>query len=91
MSTTQTTSTNRKKRIAMVLANPAVSTVTGWCWSELSHPYYAFSEAGYEIELFSPAGGKCEADAMSDPRDASGYSAHDFVSRGFASLCATAT
>jgi putative intracellular protease/amidase len=57
----------------------------GFWWSELTHPYYAFHEAGYEVEVFSPAGGKCEADGMSDPRDASGYSASDLISMGFIS------
>lgn len=75
------------KRAAIVLSNPAVSTTTGWpvgfWWSELTHPYYEFTEAGYQIELFSPNGGKCEPDAMSDPRDASGYSASDLISMGF--------
>jgi len=77
----------RAKRVAIVIANPAKSTTTGWpvgfWWSELTHPYLAFTEAGYEVEVFSPAGGKCEADAMSDPRDASGYSASDLISMGF--------
>ena len=76
-----------RKRIAIVLSNPAVSTTTGWpvgfWWSELTHLYHAFEEAGYEVEIFSPNGGKCEADAMSDPRDASGYSASDLISMGF--------
>ncbi len=76
-----------KKRVAIVIANPAVSTTTGWpvgfWWSELTHPYHAFSEAGYEVELFSPAGGACQADAMSDPNDASGYSRTDLISQGF--------
>jgi putative intracellular protease/amidase len=75
------------KRVAIVIANPAVSTTSGWpvgfWWSELAHPYYAFAEKGYEVEVFSPAGGKCEADAMSDPNDASGYSASDLISQGF--------
>jgi len=75
------------KRVAIVIANPAISSTTGWpvgfWWSELTHPYHAFLEAGYEVEVFSPAGGKCEADAMSDPRDASGYSASDLISMGF--------
>jgi putative intracellular protease/amidase len=79
----------RPKRVAIVLSNPAVSSTTGWpvgfWWSELTHPYYEFTEAGYEVELFSPEGGKCEADAMSDPRDASGYSASDLISMGFLS------
>lgn len=79
----------KPKRIAIVIANPAVSTTTGWpvgfWWSELSHPYLAFQEKGYESEIFSPDGGKCEADAMSDPRDSSGYSASDLISMGFIS------
>lgn len=78
---------NQPKRIAIVLSNPAVSTTTGWpvgfWWSELTHPYYEFTEAGYEVELFSPEGGRCEADAMSDPRDPSGYSSSDLISMGF--------
>jgi putative intracellular protease/amidase len=78
---------NRKKRVAMVISNPAVSTTTGWpCgfwWSELAHPYAKFDEKGYEVQVFSPSGGKCEADAMSDPRDPSGYSSRDVISMGF--------
>ncbi|MGX8011075.1 type 1 glutamine amidotransferase domain-containing protein [Mesorhizobium sp. ORM8.1] len=77
------------KRVAIVIANPAVSTTTGWpvgFWcSELTHPWFAFTERGYQVEIFSPDGGKCEADALSDPRDASGYSETDLISRGFIS------
>jgi len=80
---------NTPKRAAIVIANPTKSTTTGWpvgfWWSELAHPYLAFHEAGYEVEVFSPDGGKCEADGMSDPRDASGYSASDLISMGFLS------
>jgi putative intracellular protease/amidase len=75
------------KRVAIIIANPATSTTTGWpvgfWWSELTHPFHAFHEAGYEVEVFSAAGGRCEADAMSDPRDPSGYSASDLISMGF--------
>lgn len=77
------------KRIALVIANPTTSSTTGWpvgfWWSELTHPYLAFEEAGYQVEIFSPAGGKCEADGMSDPRDPSGYSSSDLISMGFVS------
>lgn len=77
------------KRVALVISNPAVSTTTGWpvgfWWSELTHPYHVLSGAGYEIEIYSPAGGACEADAMSDPRDPSGYSASDLITLGFLS------
>lgn len=76
-----------RKRVAIVIANPAVSTTTGWpvgfWWSELTHPYLAFHEAGYEVAVFSPAGGACQADGMSDPNDASGYSKTDLISQGF--------
>lgn len=77
----------RPKRVAIVIASPAVSTTTGWpvgfWWSELAHPYHEFRERGYDVEVFSPDGGPCAADAMSDPRDPSGYSAGDLVSMGF--------
>jgi putative intracellular protease/amidase len=80
----------RKKRVAIVVANPAVSTTTGWpvgfWWSELTHPYYVLTEAGYDVEIFSPDGGKCEADAMSNPHDPSGYSASDLVTAGFMAM-----
>jgi putative intracellular protease/amidase len=75
------------RRVAIVIANPATSPTTGWpvgfWWSELTHPWLAFEEAGYEVEVFSPDGGSCEADAMSDPNDPSGYSRTDLVSQGF--------
>jgi putative intracellular protease/amidase len=76
-----------QKRVAIVISNPALSTSTGWpvgfWWSELTHPYYEFTEVGCRVEVFSPEGGKCEPDAMSDPRDPSGYSASDLISMGF--------
>lgn len=78
---------NAKKRIAIVIANPTTSTTTGWpvgfWWSELTHPYHVFSDVGYDVEIFSPLGGKCEADGMSDPNDTSGYSKTDLISQGF--------
>lgn len=84
---TNVVNTRAKKRIALVISNPAVSTTTGWpvgfWWSELTHPYLAFHEAGYEVEIFSPDGGACAADGMSDPNDASGYSKTDLISQGF--------
>ncbi|MFD2053883.1 type 1 glutamine amidotransferase domain-containing protein [Mesorhizobium calcicola] len=77
------------KRVAIVIANPALSTTTGWpvgfWWSELTHPWFVFTERGYAVEIFSPDGGKCEADALSDPRDPSGYSETDLISLGFIS------
>ncbi|HET6149963.1 MAG TPA: type 1 glutamine amidotransferase domain-containing protein [Polyangia bacterium] len=80
----------KRKRVAIVIANPATSTTTGWpvgfWWAELTHAYYVFSEAGYEVELFSPDGGRCEADAMSSPHDPSGYSSSDLITAGFMAM-----
>jgi putative intracellular protease/amidase len=77
----------RRKRVAIVIANPATSTTTGWpvgfWWSELTHSYYLLSERGYEVEVFSPGGGACKADPLSDPRDPSGYSSTDLITMGF--------
>lgn len=75
------------KRILMIAANPGVSPVTGWpvgfWWAELTHPYWAFTEAGYSVDIVSPQGGDLTADSYSDPEDASGYSEHDILSLGF--------
>ncbi len=75
------------KKVLMIAANPGLSPTTGWpvgfWWAELTHPYWAFTEAGYEVEIVSPAGGDLVADGFSDPEDASGYSAHDLLSLGF--------
>ena len=75
------------KRIAIVLANPAVSPTlgapVGFWWSELTHPWFAFREKGYTVELFSYTGGKVQADAMSDPDDPTGYSSGDLITQGF--------
>ncbi len=81
------TNAARPKKVLLIAANPAVSTTTGWpigfWWAELTHPYWAFTEAGYEVEIRSPSGGALQADSYSDPGDPSGYSAHDIVSLGF--------
>ena len=79
----------RPKRIAIVASNPSVSGQTGWpigfWWSELTHPYWAFVEHGYHVDIYSPNGGKLVADNWSDPRDESRYSATDLISLGFIS------
>ncbi|MBB6052921.1 type 1 glutamine amidotransferase domain-containing protein [Armatimonas rosea] len=82
-----TVTPTRRKRVALVIANPAVSPTTGgpvgFWWAELTHPYYELTEKGYAVEIFSPSGGPCVPDAMSDPRDPSGYSSSDLISMGF--------
>jgi len=79
----------KKKRVLLVAANPSISKQTNWpigFWAaELTHPYFEFTEKGYEVEIVSPDGGKLELDGFSDPRHESGYSAHDLISLGFLS------
>jgi putative intracellular protease/amidase len=81
------TNPHAKKKILMVVANASTSPTTGWpvgfWWAELTHPYWEFTEAGYDVEIRSPLGGSLQADGFSDPEDASGYSAHDLLSLGF--------
>lgn len=75
------------KRVLMVVANASTSPVTGWpvgfWWAELTHAYWVFAEHGYNVDIVSPDGGALQADSWSDPRDESGYSAHDLISMGF--------
>lgn len=76
-----------KKRVLMIASNNAISPVTQWpigfWWAELTHPYYAFVEAGYDVDIASPKGGPLQGDGYSDPEDASGYAADDLISLGF--------
>jgi putative intracellular protease/amidase len=79
----------KPRRILQVVSNPTKATTTGqpvgfWA-AELSHPYYEFLEAGYEVTIASPKGGKVEIDLVSDPRHPSKMSAHDLISLGFLS------
>jgi putative intracellular protease/amidase len=80
-------SPDRPRRIVIVASNPAVSEQTGWpigfWWAELTHPFWEFTGRGYEVDVASPEGGPLQADAWSDPRDKSGYSADDLISLGF--------
>ena len=80
---------NAKKpqKVAIVISNSGISSTTGWpigfWWSELTHPYFKLTEIGHEVEIFSYFGGRCEADAMSNPEDISQWQAEDVISRGY--------
>jgi putative intracellular protease/amidase len=78
---------DQPKRVLIVASNPTVSAVTGWpvgfWWAELTHPWWEFTEHGYQVVIASPVGGALRGDSWSDPRDESGYSAHDLISLGF--------
>jgi putative intracellular protease/amidase len=74
-------STTKPKRVAIVVSNPAVSKETGWQKSFI--PIWEFVQNGYDVEIFSPDGGRLEGDEWSDSRDDSKYSAEDILSLGF--------
>jgi putative intracellular protease/amidase len=75
------------KKVLIVVANPTTATTVGWpvgFWgAELTHPYYELTERGVEVTIASPAGGRVQMDALSDPRDASKWSSEDLVTMGF--------
>ena len=52
------TNPERRKKVLLIAANPATSPTTGWpigfWWAELTHPYWAFVEAGYELRKVQP-------------------------------------
>jgi putative intracellular protease/amidase len=81
------TSADTPKKILMVIANPARSTTlgipVGFWGAELTHSWFEFEDAGYDVTIASPDGGKCELDAWSDPRDESKYSFGDLITMGF--------
>jgi putative intracellular protease/amidase len=74
-------------KILMIASNPSVSKQTGWpigAWyAEVTHPYWAFTEAGYKVDIASLDGGEIKFDGFSDPEDASHYAAFDYISLGF--------
>jgi len=74
-------------KVLMIASNKSTSQQTGWpigVWfAELTHPYWVFSEAGYEVDIASLEGGELFFDGFSDPEDASKYAAFDYVSLGF--------
>ena len=93
--TTDTGTTNRgdvpptqtPKRVLIVASDPAVSGQTGWdigfWWEELTHSYWEFTKAGYQIVIASPNGGTLKGDPLSDPRDERRLEADDLISLGF--------
>jgi len=78
--------TGKKMKIVFVVSNQVKSETTGYpigFWlSELAQPYYAFKEAGYEMTIASPEGGKIIFDSWSDPESQNAREV-DLVSTGF--------
>lgn len=81
-------------RVLIVATSHATLGYTGYptgVWlSEVTHPYFVFLEARYEIDVASIAGGKVPVDPYSDPLNPKGINGNDLVSRGFLSVPAHA-
>ena len=60
------------RRILILASNPAVSDQTGWpigfWWAEPTHPYWEFTERGYEVDIASPQGGLLDSRPVERPR-----------------------
>jgi len=77
---------NKQIKIVFVVSNQVKSETTGYLigfWlSELAQPFYAFKEAGYDVSIASPDGGKIIFDSWSDPESPNTREL-DLVSTGF--------
>ena len=73
-------------KIVFIVSNQVKSEITGYpigFWlSELAQPYQVFNEAGYNITIASPDGGKIIFDGWSDPESPNSREL-DLVSTGF--------
>jgi putative intracellular protease/amidase len=61
------------------------SDKTAFWLSEVSHPYWHFTERGVEVDFASPQGGKIVYDQYSDPHFEKSLEPEDLVSKGFLS------
>lgn len=78
---------HNKKQVLIIVANPSISATLGWpvgFWaSELTHVYYECVEAGFEVTVASPQGGKVEMDSFSNPLNPDGYAVDDIITLGY--------
>lgn len=76
-----------KKKVLIVVANPSMHPTlnypVGFWASELFHPVEVFTKNDIGFEVVSPEGGKVILDPLSDPNDASKYSAWDTISKKY--------
>lgn len=73
------------KRVLYIVSNPATlqEFPVGFFAEELTTPFFQFIQAGYEVDLVSPKGGKVEFDGFSDPENPHTIYPNDLVTIGF--------
>lgn len=74
-----------QKKILYVVSNPATlkGFPVGFFAEELTRPFFDFIQAGFEVDLASPKGGKVTFDGFSDPANEGTLYPHDLVTLGF--------
>ena len=74
-----------KRRILFLVSNPATlhGFPVGFFAEELTRPFFDFVQAGYDVDLASPKGGKVEFDGFSDPENEATQYPNDLVTLGF--------
>ncbi|MEL6718354.1 MAG: type 1 glutamine amidotransferase domain-containing protein [Bacteroidota bacterium] len=74
-----------QKKVLYIVSNPATlhGFPVGFFAEELTRPYFEFIQAGYEVDLASPKGGKVEFDGFSDPENMATTYPNDLVTIGF--------
>jgi putative intracellular protease/amidase len=75
------------KRVLFVVTNvdtiPGAGTPTGVWLSGVAHPYYDLLQAGYEVHIASPRGGRAPIDPFSNPSSERNIARDDIVTQGF--------
>lgn len=74
-----------KRKILFLVSNPATlkGFPVGFFAEELTRPLFEFIQAGHEVVLASPDGGKVEFDGFSDPENPATAYPNDLVTIGF--------
>jgi len=84
---TSTAAALTPKRVVFVVSNEVdpghAGFPIGYYLTELAHPYWAFQQRGYVMDIASPNGGRVVHDAMSDPEGGRFGPPQDFLSIGF--------
>lgn len=73
------------KKVLFLVSNPATlkGFPVGFFAEEFTRPFFDFVQAGYEVHLASPKGGKVAFDSFSDPEDPNTQYPNDLITIGF--------
>lgn len=89
----ETVASAQARKVLMVVTSHAVLGKTGYptgVWlTEVAHPWYELTAAGFQVELASPKGGATPIDPYSDPAAPVGMTKDDLLAWGFLANPAT--